>query len=78
MLKVFCSLLSDQLAQPKGTVDVPWLFVLLKVTQFRNEATGEVLRLDLGLQRLLHPSRALESACRMGGEVSSFVFVTLG
>ena len=43
-----------------------------------NEVTGTVLQLDLGLQRLLHPSWALESVSRMGGEVSSSVFVTLG
>ena len=43
-----------------------------------NEVTGTVLRLDLGLQRLLHPAWALESASRMEGEVSSSVFVILG
>ena len=43
-----------------------------------NEVSGAVLRLDLGLQRLLHPSWAWESASRMGGEVLSLVFVTLG
>ena len=42
------------------------------------EATAAVLPLDLGLQRLLQPSWALESASGMGGEVSSSVFVTLG
>ena len=43
-----------------------------------NEVTGAVLRLDLGLQRLLPPSWSLESASRMEGEVSSSMFVTLG
>ena len=43
-----------------------------------NEVTGTVLRLDLGLRRLLHPSWALESASRMGSEVSSSIFITLG
>ena len=32
-----------------------------------NEVTGAVLRLDLGLQRLLPPSWSLESASRMEG-----------
>ena len=41
------------------------------------EVTGTVL-VDLGLPRLLHPPWALESASRMGGVVSSSVFVTLG
>ena len=43
-----------------------------------NEVTGTVLQLDLGLQRLLHPSWDLESVRCMGSEVSSSVFVTLG
>ena len=88
VLKVFCSLLLNQLAQPEGTVDVPQLlvllkdvpqlFVLLKGGKFMNEVTGTVLQLDLGLQRLLHPSWDLESVSCKGSEVSSSVFVTLG
>ena len=34
-------------------------------------------RLDLGLQRLLHPSLARESSGRLRGQVSSSIFVTL-
>ena len=47
-------------------------------SKFRNDRTGAVPRLDLGLQRLLHPSWARESADRVRGEVSSSVFVSLG
>ena len=81
------SLLSDQLAELEGTVDVPQLFVLLKV----RSGTRRLGRFcwtwgcrDCCIlhwfwsQRLLHPPWALESASRMGGEVSSSVFVTLG
>ena len=46
--------------------------------KLRNERAGAVPRLDLGLHRLLHPSKARESGVRMRGEVSSSVFVTLG
>ena len=47
-------------------------------SKFRKPRTGAVPRLDLGLQGLLYPSWARESAGRMRGEVSSSVFVTLG
>ena len=47
-------------------------------SKFSNERTGAVPRLDLGLQRPLHPSWARKSAGCMRGEVSSSVFVTLG
>ena len=70
------SLLSDQLAQPEGTVNASyWHFT---ESNFRNDRTGAVPRLDLGLQRLLHASCSRESAGRMRGEVSSSVLVTLG
>ena len=58
---------------PVGTT----LVIRFTESKTRNEVTGVIL-LDLGLQRLLHPPRALESVSRMGGEVSSSVFVTLG
>ena len=58
---------------PVGTT----LVIRFTESKTRNEVTGVVL-LDLGLQRLLHPPWALESVSRMGGEVSSSVFVTLG
>ena len=63
------SILSDQLAQPEGTVDASSLTFYRKQVQERQ---------DLGLQRLLRPSWARESAGRMKGEVSSSVSVTLG
>ena len=72
------SLLSDLLAQAEGTVDAPSIAIRFPESKIRNGTTRAVLRLDLGLQRLLHPSWALESASRMGGEVSSSVFVTVG
>ena len=69
-------LLSDQSAQPEGTVNASyWHFT---ESNFRNDRTGAVPRLDLELQRLLHPSWARESAGCMRGEPSSSVFVTLG
>lgn len=37
--------------------------------KFRNEATGVVLWLDLGQQRLLHHPWTLESVSHMGGEL---------
>ena len=81
LLILFCfvfSLLSDLLAQAEGTVDAPSIAIRFPENMIRNEATRAVLRLDLELQRLLHPIWALESASRMEGEVSSSVFVTLG
>ena len=47
-------------------------------SKFRNARTGTDPRLNLGLQRLPHPSWARESAGRMIGEVPSSIFVTLG
>ena len=48
-------------------------------SNFRTDRTGAVLQLDLvGLQRLLHPSWAQESAGHMRKKVSSSIFVTLG
>ena len=70
------SLLSDQL-----THNLRGLSTLhnqcFPESKFRNERTGAVPRLDLGLQRLLYPSWAQESAGRMR-EVLGSVFVTLG
>ena len=45
MLKVFYSysLLSDQLAQPEGTVDAPYPFVLLKVRSGTRRHSGVVV-----------------------------------
>ena len=63
-------LLPDQLAQPEGTVNAPLL--TFTKSKFKNDRPRAVLRLDLGLQRLLHPSWVRESAGRMRG------FVTLG
>ena len=61
------SLLSDQSAQPEGTVKLH--NQRFPESKFRNERTGSVPRLDLGLQRLLHPSWARESAGRRRDEV---------
>ena len=77
--KEFCSQSSGR---PDGTVNLStsrrFLAIRFPERKIRNEATGTVLRQDLELQRLLHPPWALESVNRMGGDVSSSVFVTLG
>ena len=79
MPKVCCcfvvSLLSDQLAQPEGTVTFLSLFVLLQVSSGMRRV-GQFYR-TWGCRDcyILH---GLESASRMGGEVSSSVFDSWG
>ena len=67
-LMMMMMILSDQSAQPEATV-IAFVTIRFPESKFRNERTGAVPRLELGLQRLLHPSWARESAGCMRGEV---------
>ena len=64
--------------KPEGTDCPRFITIRFPERKFRDDRTWAAPRLDPGLQRLLHPSWARESAGGIKGEVSSSVFVTLG